>query len=144
MLSNHVYTQMLPDLSCLSQFLTNTVSSHNLLFSSFTHVLCFCFIYSLYIPFTAHFSTPPSLIFPHPFLHSISTSQIKGALSPHNSPTHHVSAELRTSSPSNSRQASPTRGRGSKDRELSPNQGEPLLQLLGDPHEDQAAQWLQM
>ena len=52
-------------------------------------------------------------------------------------PAHQVAAGPNACSPTEARQGSPARGKGSKGRQQS--QGLPLLQLLGDPQEDSQA-----
>ena len=56
--------------------------------------------------------------------------------------THQISSGLSSSSPNESRQGSPARGKGPNGRQESLSQRQPLLQLLGDPHEDQATHLL--
>jgi Holliday junction resolvasome RuvABC endonuclease subunit len=55
---------------------------------------------------------------------------------------HQVAAGQNTSAPTKAKQAVAGRGKGSKGRQQSQRQLH--LQLLGDPHEDQAAELLQI
>jgi hypothetical protein len=113
------------------------------------------FIYSLYILVTA--PLPPLLLVPPsqiaPPTNSSSSSQRRGTHTPpHPTPPrclgylptlgHQLTAGLSTSSPTEAWPGRPAKGRESSGRQQS--QRQPLLQLLGDPHEDQAAYLLQM
>jgi hypothetical protein len=59
----------------------------------------------------------------------------------HSALEHPVSAGVSTSSLTEVQPGSPVRGRGANDRQQ--RQRQPPVQLLGDPHEDQAAHLLQ-
>ena len=78
-----------------------------------------------------------------PFITPLPSPQRRGAPPGyHPALGHLVPAGLGTSSPTEAQPGSPGRGRGSNGRQQS--QRQPLLQLLGDPHEDQAAHLLHM
>jgi hypothetical protein len=101
------------------------------------------FVYLLYIPIEAPAPLSALFIDPHsPYCPSLSASRRGNPswLQTHLAPQ--VTARLGTASPTEARQDSPVRGTGSTDRQQS--QGKLLLQLLGDLHEDQAAQLLHM
>ena len=89
-------------------------------------------IHSFYIPVAAPFPLSPPDI---PFLHRLSISPLRR--DPPYQPIleHQVTAGLGTSSPTEAKQGSPVRGTGSTGRPQS--QGQPPLQLLEDPQEDQ-------
>ena len=94
-------------------------------------------------------SRPPCCFFPpNPTLTSPSTitlspfPQRRGSpLGYHPTLAHPVIVGLSTSSPTRAQPDSPVRGKGSNGRQQS--QRQPPLQLLGDPHEDQAEYLLQ-
>lgn len=99
------------------------------------------FVYPFNIPIPAPFF--PLLQVPHSYpLLPFPFFSDKGSPSPSTNPPWHIKSHPLPLRPA--RQGSPAREKGSKGRRQSPSQRQSLLQLLRDPHEDQAVNLLYM
>ena len=104
--------------------------------------LGFIYLFTLHSDLASPPLPSPQGSFSHSSLCFIFENKRGSILGKQHTLTPQVTAGLGTSSPTEARQGHPVRETGSRGRQQS--QGKPLLQLLGDLHEDQAAYLLHM